>query len=112
MEKMLNIKGNEAFDVWAAATLPMLDLISDKTLVNLMLDNNGGKLKAMDYILNNKRESVIKVLAAMRQQTVEEYLETCNVMTVPNDITTLLFGGALGSLFIGAAATAASKDKQ
>lgn len=111
MKKVLEIKGNEAFDVWAAATLPMLDLISDKALVDLMNDKNGGALKAMDYMLNNKRESVIKVLAAMRQQTPEEYLKSCNVMTVPNDITTLLFGGAMGSLFMSAASTAATKKQ-
>lgn len=112
MNDLSSIKGNDAFDAWAAATLPMLDLISDKTLVGLMADHNGGTLKAMDYMLNNKRESVVKVLAAMKQQTVEEYLAGCTVMSLPADITTIIFGGALGSLFSSAASTAAIKKKQ
>jgi hypothetical protein len=83
--KLSEFKGDDALEVLANLVEPSVELFKDEELVKLVR-NVDTRAKGISYALRNHKAEVFQILAATEGVSVEEYKETCNVMSLPGKI--------------------------
>ena len=96
--RLSEIKGEDAIEVIADIIEPIAIIAADKDFEK---ERKAKKpmLMLVKYVLKKHRQSVIEILAALDMKTVEEYLETVNVVSLPKQIMEALNDPEVMSLF-------------
>ena len=71
MKKLSEYRGEQALDLLADLIEPCADIFSDKEFRSLA--TNKESLKAAVYVLRNKKNSALSVLATLNETTVDKY---------------------------------------
>ena len=96
--KLSEIKGEKAFEVVADILEPISEIAMD---AQFMAAFKAGKPKLMlvKYILKKQKSALIRILAALDLKTVDEYMETVNLVTLPQQILDMLNDPEVSKLF-------------
>lgn len=83
--KLSEIKGEAALDAVADIIEPLAKIASDKRFMQ-ELRSGKPKLLLIKFLLKEHKQEVLEILAVLDQKTVEEYMETVNLITLPQQI--------------------------
>lgn len=81
--KLSDIKGEKALEVLADLLGPAREIFKDTEVLKILKED---KLECVSYVLKNHTKNVLTILALTEGVPVEEYKETCNVMSLPNKL--------------------------
>lgn len=91
--KLSDIKGEKAFEVVEEILDPIAEIALDKEF------KDKPRIEKIKVALKNHREAVIKILAALELKTVDEYMETLNLLTLPQQLLDIFNDPELSMLF-------------
>ena len=96
MKKLSEYQNEEALDLLADIIDPVAMILADGEIAKQV---KGGvpKLKVVQYLLKNHQTEVIKVLARLEGQEVEEY--KCNILTLPKVLLEIMNDEELNAFF-------------
>lgn len=98
MRKLSEIKGEEALDVLAKIIEPAAEIFTDEA-VKEALTQGKNKLKAIKVVLENHKQAVITVLAAIDGKTVEQMCEEITPASLPGMLMEQINDPELQKLF-------------
>lgn len=82
--KLSEIKGEAALDAVADIIEPLSIIVADK---QFMQDyKTKPKLLVIKSVLKGHKQEVLQILAVLDQKSIEEYMETVNLLTLPMQI--------------------------
>lgn len=102
--KLSDIKGEQALDVIAEIIDPLSEIAMDKDLVREFRSGKP-KLLLVKRVIKEHKSSIIKILASLELKTVDEYLETANLITMPNQLLEILNDPQMATLFFSQSQT-------
>jgi hypothetical protein len=85
--KLSEIKGERAIEALADLIAPAREILGDAKLKELI---KADKLGAVQYALKTYKKEVLEILAITEGMSVEEFKETCTVMSLPNKLLEIL----------------------
>ena len=91
--KLSEIKGEQALDVIAEIIDPISELALDTEL------RGKPKLIMIKQALKSHKQAVIEILAALELKTVDEYMETMNLLTLPQQLMDIFNDPEMALLF-------------
>lgn len=91
--RLSEIKGEQALDVVAEIIDPITELALDTEL------RGKPKIMMIKQALKSHREAVIAILAALDLKTVEEYKESMNLLTLPQQLLEIFNDPEMEMLF-------------
>lgn len=97
MAKLSEIKGEAALDVLADIMGPAVEIISDPEVKKAFRAKK--KVEGIALAIKRHKKAVIAVMAAINQQTVEEFIGSVNIVTLPATVLELMSDPDLASLF-------------
>lgn len=77
--KLSDYKNEDALDLLADLLDPVSDIMNDKGLQEIALQN-GDKMAIAKYVLKNKQQQVVQILARMENKDVKDYSATLTEM--------------------------------
>lgn len=83
--KLSEIKGEAAIEAVADIIEPLAKIAGDKGFLKEYRSDKP-KLLLIKYLLKEHRSEVLEILAVLDQKSVEEYMETVNLVTLPQQI--------------------------
>ncbi len=96
--KLSDFKGEEALDVLADIIEPLAVILSDKEIRELGKQKSA-PIKYIKPAIKNHKKELIQVLARLENETVEEYEEHLNLITLPAQLLDLFNDPEVQSLF-------------
>lgn len=97
MVKLSEIKGEAALDLLADIMEPLVEIASDAEVKTAFRAKK--KVEGIALSIKKHKRAVIKILAALNQQSVAEYIQTVNVVTLPVTALQIINDPDLVSLF-------------
>lgn len=104
MGKILDARSYDAFDVLCDLVDPATDILSDPVVVQ-NLATGGKKLVAVQKILKDHKEAIIRMMAVDDGITPEEEIERVTVVNLPFRVLALMANKEIQQLFFGLAET-------
>lgn len=102
MGKILDARGDEAFDVLAELVEPATDIVSDGDVVK-NLATGGKKIVAVKKILSDHKDAVVRMLAIDDGITPEEERKIMSAVTIPFRVFVMIATPEIQQLFFGLA---------
>ena len=96
--KLSDFKGEEALDVLADIIEPLAVILSDKEIRELGKQKSA-PIKYIKPAIKNHKKELIQVLARLENETVEEYEDHLNLITLPAQLLDLFNDPEVQSLF-------------
>ena len=96
--RLSDIKGEAALDVICKIIDPLSEIAMD---AKFLKDFKAGKPKLMlvKYVITNHKKSLLEILAALDMKSVDEYMETVNLLTLPQQILDIVNDPEIAVLF-------------
>ena len=96
--KLSEIKGEAAIDALADMLEPIAKIASDKGFLKEYRSKKP-KIMLVKYLLKYHRHSVLEILAILDQKPFDEYMETVNLITLPQQILEMINDPEIAVLF-------------
>ena len=112
--KLSDYTNEDALDLLADLLDPVSDIMNDKGLQEIALQN-GDKIAIAKYVLKNKQKQVVQILARMENKPLSEYKATitemfAQILDVMNDKVMLDFFAAQARNIKGASSVSALEN--
>ena len=112
--KLSDYKNEDALDLLADLLDPVSDIMTDKGLRELVV-KDGDKMAIAKYVLKNKQQQVVQILARMDNKPVKEYNATITEMfkqllDVLNDKVMIDFFASQAQNIVGASSVSVSAN--
>jgi transposase len=95
--KLSEFKGEKVFDVMGELIEPITLMLADKEISTTFKDKP--KLALAQYIIKAHKAEAIRILAALSDKSVDEYLADVNIISLVKDIVEMLNDEELISFF-------------
>lgn len=96
--KLSEIKGEAAIDALADMLEPIAKIAGDKGFLKEYRSKKP-KIMLVKYLLKYHRHSVLEILAILDQKPFDEYMETVNLITLPQQILEMINDPEIAVLF-------------
>lgn len=100
--KLSEFKGEEALDVLADIFEPLSVIFTDDEVQALSKTGSTNAIAYLKPMLKNHKPELISILARLDCKSVEEYMETMNLVTLPKQIMEMMSDPEIQSLFFSA----------
>ena len=97
--RLSDYKGEEALDVLADIIEPLSNIITDDEIQELAKNDKTPVIAMVKPAIKNHKKELIEILARLENQSVEEYREKMNLLTLPKQVLELLNDPEVQSLF-------------
>lgn len=97
MAKLSDIKGEAALDVLADIMGPAMEILSDPDVKKAFKAKK--KVEGVALAIKKHKRAVVSILAAINQQSPEEFMASVNIVTLPLTVLDLMNDPDLASLF-------------
>lgn len=97
MNKLKDIKGEEALDVLCDLMSPISEIMSDKIIAQMIRSKK--RIEAVTYAIKNHKKAVIEALAIIEGEDPEDYVNKISVLTLPSRLLEILNEPELTQLF-------------
>jgi hypothetical protein len=111
--KLSDYKNEDALDLLADLLEPVSEIMTDKELQTIAA--KGDKMALVKYVLKNKKQQVVQILARMENKTVNEYNATltemfAQLLDVMNDKVMNDFFASQAQKIVGASSVSATEN--
>lgn len=97
--RLSDFKGEEAIDVLADIIEPVTAILTGKEMQELSKKENVPPIAYVKPMLKNNKKEVIEILARLDNKSVEEYMKSLSLLTLPKQVLELVNDPELQSLF-------------
>lgn len=97
--RLSDYKGEEALDVMADIIEPLANILADEEIQALSKQENTPVIAMVKPAIKNHKKDLIYILARLDNKSVDEYMKTLNLLTLPKQVLDLVSDPEVQSLF-------------